>query len=301
MTMSESGQYLVTGETATLGVRAVVRCWDTRDWSIVGTHQTHHAKVQSLSISEDDSKLVSLGGQDDNTVVVWSIQSASALCSHTVGTGKSGSGLVVSFLTSNKFVVGGKDLLQTWSIESRSGDNKLTSYNVSLGKLKRDLTVIEKDDVRDCLYFGTASGDIIKIALNSKSGGNPAMIAACVRKVKKGQSSNVGRFSGGVTSILLLANGELLIGCGNGDIVCVEQTNIKKTGAGGGGNMVSDPTHQCLVERRLTSVGGRVTSMLLGHSNREVILATAKSEIIKVTLLTFDKMLLMNSPSSNIK
>ena len=85
MTLSPSGQYLVTGETATMGVRAVVNCWDTRTWSVVASHQTHHAKVQSLAINDDDSRMVSLGGQDDQSVVVWNLTDNNPVCSHTIG------------------------------------------------------------------------------------------------------------------------------------------------------------------------------------------------------------------------
>ena len=52
-----------------------------------------------------------------------------------------------------------QDLLQTWSIDS----NKLSCSNISLGKLKRELTTVERDPARDCVYFGTSSGDIIKV------------------------------------------------------------------------------------------------------------------------------------------
>ena len=67
--LSESGQYLATGETARLGVRAVVACWRVSDWSRVGDHQTHHAGVAALSIAPDDSHLVSLGCQDDQVLL----------------------------------------------------------------------------------------------------------------------------------------------------------------------------------------------------------------------------------------
>ena len=85
MTLSASGQYLATGETATMGVRALVTCWDTRTWSVLGSHQTHHAKVQSLTINDNDTLMVSLGGQDDQSVVVWSLNDKTPLCSHAIG------------------------------------------------------------------------------------------------------------------------------------------------------------------------------------------------------------------------
>ena len=71
-----------------------------------------------------------------------------------------------------------------------------------------------------------------QVALNSKAGLKPALLAACVRKPKKGQPSNAGRFSGGVTCIVVTGNGDLLVGCGNGDVVCVEEQDVKKQGPG---------------------------------------------------------------------
>ena len=159
-----------------------------------------------------------------------------------------------------------QDLLQTWSIDS----NKLSCSNISLGKLKRELTTVERDPVRDCVYFGTSSGDIIKvhffstyfcllktfyiqIALNSKAGGVATFVAAFVRKPKKGQPSNAGRFSGGVNKVLVrdnknclntetlrhyqlspqvLPNGELLVGTGSGEVITVEMGDVKKSSPG---------------------------------------------------------------------
>ena len=78
---------------------------------------------------------------------------------HFLGTGKSGAGLIVTFINERMFMCGGQDLLQCWTL----ADKKLSSYNISLGKLKRELSVVEKDPVRDSLYFGTTSGDIVKV------------------------------------------------------------------------------------------------------------------------------------------
>ena len=58
MEVSDNGAYLATGEMATLGTRVLVVCWDTSTWNIVGSHQTHHAKVEALAISPDNSKVM---------------------------------------------------------------------------------------------------------------------------------------------------------------------------------------------------------------------------------------------------
>ena len=61
--------------------------------------------------------MISLGGPDDRTVVVWSMAHGKAICSQSVSTGKSGAAMVVTFLDSERFICGGKDLLQTWTIK----------------------------------------------------------------------------------------------------------------------------------------------------------------------------------------
>ena len=76
-----------------------------------------------------------------------------------------------------------------------------------------------------------------------------AFVAAFVRKPKKGQPSNAGRFSGGVNKVLVdhknisptlivtfliqvLPNGELLVGTGNGEVITVEMGDVKKSNPG---------------------------------------------------------------------
>ena len=67
--------------------------------------------------------------------------------------------------------------------------------------------MVVRDPVRDSVYFGSTSGDVLRVALNSKTGGPQALVAALVRKPKKGMPSNSGRFSGGVNCLLVTANG----------------------------------------------------------------------------------------------
>ena len=159
VSLSPSGQYLASGEAASLGVRARVVCWDTRTWSMVGSHQTHHARVEAVALSEDDNLLVSLGGEDDQNIVVWSLIERKPVSSHRLGNGKSGPGRVISFISPDTFLTGGQDLLQCWKLTV----GKLSCTNISLGKLKRELISVERDPCRDCVYFGTRSGDIVKV------------------------------------------------------------------------------------------------------------------------------------------
>jgi WD40 repeat protein len=45
----------------------------------------HKVLIQSLSFSADEEYLASLGGQDDNQLVVWEVGSGKAVCGHAVG------------------------------------------------------------------------------------------------------------------------------------------------------------------------------------------------------------------------
>ena len=58
MELSDNGACLATGEMATLGTRVLVVCWDTSTWNMVGSHQTHHAKVEALALSPDNTKVM---------------------------------------------------------------------------------------------------------------------------------------------------------------------------------------------------------------------------------------------------
>ena len=50
--------------------------------------------MQSLAISDDDTKMVTLGGQDDNNVLVWCITTKTALFSQAVGKDQPKSALI---------------------------------------------------------------------------------------------------------------------------------------------------------------------------------------------------------------
>ena len=64
---------------------------------------------------------------------------------------------------------------------------------------------------------------------------------------------------------------------------------------------VADPTSAGFLEKRLISLGGCVTSLLLTHSKTEALVATSNCQIYKVNLLTFNKSEVLTCPSSSIK
>ncbi len=70
----------------------------------------HKVKVQSLAFSPNDKFLVSLGGQDDGSVVVWDVCKKEAVCGAPAAVMSAGTTFCVAYCntTDFKFVTGGE-------------------------------------------------------------------------------------------------------------------------------------------------------------------------------------------------
>ena len=86
MTISNSGKYLASGQKTFSGFKADIIIWDLETMSLVHRFSIHKYLIQSLSFSFNDKYLVSLGGVEDNYLIVWDVQTGKALCGNTAGT-----------------------------------------------------------------------------------------------------------------------------------------------------------------------------------------------------------------------
>ena len=77
---SPSGRYLATGKRSPLGTEARVIVWDLPLRVAAHTLRLHRGRVAALSFSHDETLLASLGGQDDSALVVWDLDTGTALC-----------------------------------------------------------------------------------------------------------------------------------------------------------------------------------------------------------------------------
>uniref|UniRef100_A0A8C7I4C2 Cilia- and flagella-associated protein 52 n=1 Tax=Oncorhynchus kisutch TaxID=8019 RepID=A0A8C7I4C2_ONCKI len=80
VTVSKSGRYIASGQVTFMGFKADLIIWDYEKRAIHARLQLHKAKVEGLAFSPNDKYLVSLGGQDDGSIVVWSLESKEAIC-----------------------------------------------------------------------------------------------------------------------------------------------------------------------------------------------------------------------------
>lgn len=54
-------------------MQADIIIWDFDTLEIVHRMKLHKVLIQSLSFSHDEQYLASLGGQDDNSLVIWEV------------------------------------------------------------------------------------------------------------------------------------------------------------------------------------------------------------------------------------
>jgi cilia- and flagella-associated protein 52 len=89
--VSRDGRRLASGQTATLGQKAPVIVWDVeagiRNKNTAVTegellHQLvlHKGGVRDVAFSPDGDYLATLGGADDNSLVIWEAETGAAIC-----------------------------------------------------------------------------------------------------------------------------------------------------------------------------------------------------------------------------
>ena len=85
ITMSKDGKLLASGQITHMGYLAQIMVWDI---SQIGTGQPklmhvlklHKVQIQALAFSCHGSYLASLGGADDNNLVIWRVEDGMAIC-----------------------------------------------------------------------------------------------------------------------------------------------------------------------------------------------------------------------------
>ena len=90
---------------------------------------------------------------------------------------------------------------------------KIQSLNANFGNVRRQFTCAALDHNDDYVYCGTKTGDVFEINIDKA-------IYKRVGPVKK-------LFSLGVTAIKILANGDILIGTGEGKLARISIQNMQ--------------------------------------------------------------------------
>ncbi|XP_063681556.1 cilia- and flagella-associated protein 52-like [Bolinopsis microptera] len=255
LAVSKSGKYVASGQITHMGFKADVIVWDFEAKAPYATFTLHKVKVEALAFSPSDKYLVTLGGRDDSSVVVWDLEMREALCGAPSALQSAGTVYTVQFMntTDDKFVTGGNKTLRIWDVDRPN--RKIRPQECDLGQLKRDVRCILIDSTDEFLYAGTTSGDILQITIKTH--------------LFKNSGPSKDKYSLGVHSIAMLKDGSIIVATGGG-IVCALKAGTFKPVA----------QKECTLDGGATSVAVRG----IGH---QVYVGVNKGNIYRINFSDF--------------
>ncbi|KAM4745426.1 cilia- and flagella-associated protein 52-like [Anableps anableps] len=213
ISVSKSGTYIASGQVNFMGFKAAVIIWNYAERTIHSQLLLHKAKVEAVTFSPNDKYLVSLGGQDDGSIVVWNIETKQAICRNTASA--YGHCLTVEYFNTddNIFASAGSGTLRVWELDL--ANRKIWPTDCRTGKLKRTVKCLEISECDQYMFCGTTSGDIMKINLRMKLLNNCGPVKA--------------KLNLGVNVLKVLKSGDLLIGSGSGVLALCSKNNFQTT------------------------------------------------------------------------
>jgi len=208
--VSPSGRYVASGQVTYMGFQADAIIWDFETGEVVHRLNLHKVKVERVAFSPNEQFLATLGGQDDNNLVIWDVESGTAICGSPAANDQA---LCVDFYNNDsyKLVTGGALTLRIWEIDAVN--RKLKPFDCNLGQQRRVIKSIMLDIDDDFMYCGTLTGDIIEVSMHN--GLLQRMTAPC------------DKFSKGVLALARSASGDILVGAGDGSICQVKKRTFR--------------------------------------------------------------------------
>jgi cilia- and flagella-associated protein 52 len=210
--LSPDGKYIASGQATSMGFRAPVIVWDfataiknanspDSTGEMVHKMVLHKVLVRDVSFNCDGRFVASLGGEDDNSIVVWDLETGEAVCGAPAA---SHAAMSVRWLNHEPLLLvsGGHYNLRKWELNLER--RRLFPTDFVLGSIRRSINCLCVDPTDRFLWCGTASGDVLEINVSS------------LRFARASKN----RFSMGTTSIAF-AHGPPgshdFVVCGNGD------------------------------------------------------------------------------------
>ena len=210
MTISNDGSLLASAETTVIAFPADILVWEFKSKHQLHRFSLHKGSISGLAFSPSARLLASVGGRDDNQLVVWDLDSAKPICSSLAHTEAVHS---VRFMQKSEtaLVTAGVNHVKVWTLDDAT--QKLSQDLVSMGSLKRTfLTLAISPDDRFC-YCGTQTGDLVEVDL--------------ARRLQRRLGPVKTQFPQGIVSSCLIPNGDLLIGTGEGIVAKVALSSLR--------------------------------------------------------------------------
>ncbi|CAL8081753.1 unnamed protein product [Calicophoron daubneyi] len=212
--VSKNGEFVASGQLTHMGYKAPIIVWKYDTLEKYAEFVLHKVKVQAVSFSPNSKFLASLGGQDDGSVVIWSIEKKEAICGSPAQ--HQSAGITLALRYSNRqedtFVTGGENTIRIWKLDLEN--RKIRPTDCSVGQTKRTVLSILMDQDDENFYCGTSSGDILGIGMNT------ALMKMIVPEKDK--------FSLGVTAIKMLRGSTIIVGTGEGIVQELTLTYYKE-------------------------------------------------------------------------
>ena len=216
LTLSHDGTKIASGQVTHMGFVADIILWDMNVAAamaagddegklgdvLINRLGRHKVKVQDLSFSPSDRLLASLGGQDDNQLMIWSVESGRALCGTAAA---SDSSCCVRYFNNddNRLITGGNYNLRVWEWSKETRKLIPTDVRLQLQRVFKSIAIKDDDSLA---YVGTMTGDLLEIDLRPK--------------IPKFNRASKERFSQGILSIVLPERG-VIVGCGSGTVAAL--------------------------------------------------------------------------------
>ncbi|XP_050310647.1 cilia- and flagella-associated protein 52 [Anthonomus grandis grandis] len=303
--VSSTGKYIASGQINHIGFKARVIIWDFEQQKMISQHEHHKVRVEAVVFSKDERYLISLGGRDCGSVVIWDMKGGQVVCGAHVSRGVQGEATVLlpMMRRGQCFITGGDLHLAVWTIDVTA--RSVRSIDVAMTKLKRKVICMDGNERDEVLYCGTTTGDVMKVRLNFHHDmeilepvRTPSVVGCFARITKKKlRRGSVDLYQQGVRAIRRLFSGELIIGAGDGVLELVIEA--EKPVIPGDIMDVKMPSVPALKILKSTNVNSPVTSIqLMGEDT--ILVGTAASEIYQVGLSDFSAKLIVTCHTAAI-
>jgi cilia- and flagella-associated protein 52 len=138
--------------------------WDLQTGEVVHRLVLHKGAIQAVAFSPSEKFLATLGGRDDNKLIVWHVESGEPICGATAA---NETAYTVRWFNNSdaSLVTGGAYNLRVWGFDVSK--RQLYPTDCHLGQLKRVVDSIAIDAKDEYMYCGTKTGDVIQVSLGA--------------------------------------------------------------------------------------------------------------------------------------
>ncbi len=295
MVISKDGRLLATGHETEGATKVEAMIWDLEtaisrclngsdstsgDGLLLHRLYQHRGKVQALDFSFDGKYLVTLGGQDDNDLVVWCVETGQGICGSPAANDTCH---CVKWLNkrNDRFVTCGNYHFRVWQLCPVTP--KLHAVDAGMGSIRRVMQCLCISNDDEYGFAGSKTGEVLKFRID-RDDIKPFDEPDDLRPSLKGYNQE--RFSKGVKSLICVINPNT----GNTNVIA---------GAGDGVVQLLNPILQ-LISSHKTQLDGGVTSLSLDSSSKTFLVGTEFSQRYSIDISTFTPQLKATSHYADI-